>query len=649
LNFSTNFISESGKWYSNSTILRLQTDAFFRGSIALDSVPDDIDDTRCDFVRDHGIQQVWGLGVPAFRFIFELPAKVFGFASFPDRITFLIACFMCFVFLLVTFANGHGVVDSESGRKTERKMVRILWILGLIVFIPPFITLINTRLVRIFWILGLMVFAPPFITLISTRFEVYEEVVAYGYLYGLVLFAALLHTAQSPTTRKMLFLSTWAGLGIFIRPTLLFYGVVTMVLALVIAWRAQMRLRVITGMLLLFCFCGALLGLSNWSRFGAFSEFGHALNLTPLNHNTFSLKFDYPFRNEPLLSAVRDELGTLFFVRRLNGFDFYQQGVIWGQSATYRWHEMYFTTFNALHLYLFAASGLLWLWNFKRVHLIWSNFSAGLRSAGKSGAHQFDSAYALFAAPWAVASFACLFGFYLWSPSMASRYNVDFLPAVMIGISALVWNAFEFNLIPETRTAALIGCSATMVWLVFGIVTADISPSHQKREPLDSLAVGRRMHAPSNENTTPILTHYELGATSLVGQIPDNGDGWNLQNGALRPVVTLFASDPKCVVLSLFAPEGAIDPDDLAPIQAKIGLEYLLRKSTEVHSNKAVLVFRGPQKSRYQTGLQVCFLGFIRPQDLGRKDPGLRLASVSFAETGAISTNQASAGVRTEH
>jgi hypothetical protein len=147
----------------------------------------------------------------------------------------------------------------------------------------------------------------------------------------------------------------------------------------------------------------------------------------------------------------------------------------------------------------------------------------------------------------------------------------------------------------------------------------------------------------SYTNTTPILTHYELGVTNLGSEIPYNGDGWDMETGTVKPVVTLFATNPERVVLSLFAAQGGgINRDDLAPIQAKIGLEYLVRESAEIYSNRTTLVFHGPKKPRYQTGLQVCFLGFIRPQDLGRKDAVLRLASVSFVGTGTISTNPAS-------
>jgi hypothetical protein len=130
-----------------------------------------------------------------------------------------------------------------------------------------------------------------------------------------------------------------------------------------------------------------------------------------------------------------------------------------------------------------------------------------------------------------------------------------------------------------------------------------------------------------------------MGQTNnLWGRIPYNTAGWTVTNGLVEPSVILFASDPECVVLSLFSPVvGQITPDDIDPIQAKIGLEYLARESTQIVSNRATIVFRGPQRDRYKSGLQVCFLGFIRPEDLGIKSPTIALEAVSFVRTNFVS------------
>jgi hypothetical protein len=657
LNFATHFIASWGYWYSNSANLRWQTDSFFRGRIVLDSTPNHL---RWDLVWDRGIQQVWGLGVPAFRFVFEVLARVFGFGGFPDKVTFLIAYCICALCLIRTFLVDEQMSDAGNGTTDWLKISRNLCAVGLLLF------------------------APPFVTLLRTRFDVYEEIVAYGYLYGLISFVSLLRMAQRPVVSRLVLLSLWAGLGAFIRPTLLFYGAVAWALAMVIAWRARTSRIAMLASALVFCLCGALLCYLNWSRFGAMSEFGHTLNLESLSNNTFSLKFGFPFQHEPLGPAARDELGSLFFGKQFNGFDFYKQGCIFGQSATYRWHEMYFTTFDAIYLCFFTLSCACWVFGWKRIRATLREFGNGPDPAGNSGGERLDSAFVVLAVPWAAGSFACLFAFYLWSPSMSSRYAVDFLPAVMIGIAALIWSALGFALKHRRTTTALVVCLGVLVWVIFETTTAAISPGHGPQGSLDAVSMrettlltegvvnGRegRLHQLGRPNPTIAvkrielsdfgqrriveesvspatsasamatpLRRYEMGKTDdMERHIPYNTAGWNVTNGAVEPSVILFASDPECVVLSLFSPgDGQITRDDIAPIQAKIGLEYLSRESTQIVSNRATVVFRGPQRNRYKSGLQVCFLGFISPTDLGIKVPTVALAGVSFMRTNVVS------------
>jgi hypothetical protein len=153
---------------------------------------------------------------------------------------------------------------------------------------------------------------------------------------------------------------------------------------------------------------------------------------------------------------------------------------------------------------------------------------------------------------------------------------------------------------------------------------------------------------PAIHLVTP-LRRYATGEANPGGQIPYNGAGWNLTNGAVKPSVILFASDPECVALSILSDKGGqITRDDLAPIEAKIGLEYLSRESTQIVSNRAKIVFCGPRRDRYKAGLQVCFLGFIRPEDLGIKKPAVRLASVSFARTNVVSGKTAAVNAQIE-
>ena len=604
LNVLTGLVLDT-RWYAANPVLRWQTDAFFRGRTALSLSPYNV---PYDTVWDHGVQQVWGLGVPAFRFLFEGLARLLGRPAFPDRITFLIACALCYWFLIRTFIGG----ETQAANKLAESWKRI----------------------RIPWVLALLMFAPPFVALVKARFDVYEEVVAYGYLYSVALFAGFLRVARRPTIGGLLLLGLWAGFGVWIRPTLLFYDIVSVALAGIVAWRARVSAMGILPMFLIFGLAGALLGCSNIKRFGGFFAFGHSLNLeSGLDLNTYSLKFGYPFQNERFLSAARDELGTLFFNRKLNGGDFYAPDAVWGQSPTLRWHEMYFTTFNFIYLGLLVASLALWAWHLKRLRTSWADTLATSPAVSREfAAARFDSAFALFAVPWFLISFALLFGFYLWCPSMASRYNVDFLPAVMVGISALVWNSCEVGLLRE-KAQALEWAILTAVWLVVSIFAAKICRGYDHQSVnlagIQQPTLGLASKEPPRE-----LRHYEIGQPDPSDGLRFNCGGWDSESGAIEPAATFFCTAPQCVALSLFAPERtSITHDELDAIQAKIGLEYLSRESLTIHSNRAAIVFSGPQRPRYQHGLQVCFLKFIPVEDLGRKMPTLRLAEISFTRT----------------
>src|SRR5258705_3713175 len=63
---------------------RAQVDAFLGGRLALSDAPDAL---AHDLAwTDQGVQQVWGLGVPAWQTPFELAGRAVGVSPFPDRV-----------------------------------------------------------------------------------------------------------------------------------------------------------------------------------------------------------------------------------------------------------------------------------------------------------------------------------------------------------------------------------------------------------------------------------------------------------------------------------------------------------------------------------------------------------------------------------
>jgi hypothetical protein len=608
LAYTTGLVPNWGQWYSRPSDakwapnFRSQTDAFFHGRISLDSSPYGL---RNDLVWDKGgVQQVWGLGVPAFRFIFEVLARATGFDWFPDRITFLIAYAACAFFVVRTFIGRMEDINSSNERSA-----------GLVILLGTFVSL-------------LFIMAPPFVTLLRTTFDIYEEVAAYSYLYGIFLFALFVRVGRQPTLGKVVFLALWAGIGPIIRPTLVFYGAIALALIGVLVWRSPARRRLLVSMISIYGLCGIMVCFSNWWRFGSPVEFGHRLNICYKDHNVFQLRFGCPWEHEPITSAAIDEFGSLFFVQHLNGDDYYAPNCVAGQSPTYHWHNMYFSTFDWLYLLLGLASVGFWLVNWKRFRTMWRQDP--------------QQRPFLLAVPWSVLSFLCLFAFYLWSPSMSSRYILDFLPAAMAGLAALVfnWQALSFGKARRPVVAVASIGVATVAFLFFEIAHADIFPNHKG----PTATVGQYVVEPplSDRQLTNSLHDYEANkGDDQFQEIPCNGTYWELTNGVVRAAVTLFVNDPECATLSLFSLSGApLTKADLDPIRAKIGLEYLSLQEVNISSNKATMIFRGPKSARYQRGLQICFLGFIRPEDLGQREPTVGMTSISFTKTGALSAER---------
>lgn len=162
--YFTGLIPAFGEWYSYDQSFRLQTEAFMRGELALQPVPYG---HQPDWVWGNGIQQVWGLGVPLLKLPFEMVAKLFGSFGFPDRFIFL----FFYMFVVAIFFKSLNASLNINPRSQERS--------GL------------TDSIYIIPILLLAFLNPAFITMIRSSFQPYEEVIAYGYLWALMLFALL--------------------------------------------------------------------------------------------------------------------------------------------------------------------------------------------------------------------------------------------------------------------------------------------------------------------------------------------------------------------------------------------------------------------------------------------------------------------------
>lgn len=593
---SSGLIDGWGKWYSPSSHYRRQTESLLRGSLALSRSPTD---TTHDLTwSEGGVHQVWGLGVPLWRLPFEAVARVFGFPAFPDRLAFAAAlAFWAVIVLSLLTPAKHPSETSEASHGRN----------GLIV--------------------GLILLCPVFLELCNSRFDIYEEAVAYEYLFGTGILAELLTHLRSSTYRGALLLALFAGLGPLIRPTLFFYGVGT-VAALILVQPKARTLRGIIAIGSAFAIGPLLVLATNHLRFGHPMEFGHQLNLQHLFGSMYATRFDHPFQKEPLMSSARELVGLLFGSPDFNGNDFYRENFFSAQSPTPRWREIYLRTYDWFWFGGMVAGGLF---------SVRSAFR--LRSSNES---QYRTRHlsAVTAATWSLCPSILLFTFYLRNGVISSRYLIDFAPAFISALSALILG-FHLPLKPIRAQSILLGLagSGVILWIAFeGVITQ----SHYLRTP--SLAYDQWLSWNTRSNTAPLLNVGSLSTGSMPVSlealesvpplrlpwdgIPHNGAGWDKVTGDTASVVILFVDDPQFIRVDVHPPKNTSQA--ALWVRAKLDREHLpLTSITKLPEGHIRLLFE-VRNAEKKAQPQVLFLAFGPPEALNASLSGYQLQSVNW-------------------
>ena len=408
--------------YAPQPFYRAQVEALLDGRLALTTAPEGL---RHDLAwTPDGVQQVWGLGVPAWQLPFEAVGRLVGVAPFPDRVA-LAAWLAGMLWVLI-----RAFRPSEGARG---------WILP----------------VGAVWIPALL---PGFIALLRGRVEVYEEAEIYAYGAALILLGGLIALHRAPTGLRYVLLLAFAGATGLIRPTVWFYGLATAILATAFLLRAHGR-RAARPLVLgaaLFVAGGGLLYATNAMRFGRGSEFGHRLNVHSLPGNLVATRFSYPFERIATAAAAEELIGSLFDrpeLRSKRGF--YQADLHRGQAPVPRWREYYFTTFSWAYLPALAA---------------------GLGLGALAWRRRGDPRARLLLA-WAVLGGGPLAVFYLRAPSLSSRYELDLAPA-LVCLLVIAWCAAATRW-PRAALAVLI-----VSWSV-AIATSKISRPRGVSDPID--------------------------------------------------------------------------------------------------------------------------------------------------------------------
>ncbi len=593
---TTGAIPDWGHWYSPALNYRRQTDAFFRGELALSHRPVDVEHDltwSCD-----GVHQVWGLGIPAWRFPFEVLARLCGQEAFPDRIAFAAALTLWAWFVLRTLLPA---LETDPAKRP--------WSLG-------------TGLVA-----ALMVLANPcFVSLCSVRFSVYEEAVVYEYIFGTALLMGLLRVSLNTSFKSWCWLAFLAGLGPLVRPPLLFYGFATLLLG---SWvcRKELAGRHWWKALLpagLWCVGGGILYCTNLVRFGSGFEFGHSLNLQTLFGSMYATRFDDPFRKEPLLPALREMWGMLFEMDQFNGFDFYAAEFFRGQSTTLRWREFYFTTYDVSWIAVWIAGLAAGIGRWKKMK--------PMRSETKRLAPVLA---------WGAGVALVLVAFYLRNCVVSSRYMADIAPAfaaLLLGATLLLLSRLERS----GRWAWNLGAVALLGWLAWQVGTMRSSYGPPRAFDFSAMRENLLIRPPEG---TPLPRQYRTDASlpsdssleqpetegGLCG-LRYNGVGWNRRTGSTRPLVIFFMDDIQFVELDLSpTQETSLTETDWRWVRIKVGLEKLsLESSTPTAEGGCRLRFIGPLSHGYSTGIQVGYLALGPPSGLNNPASPFRLNAIRW-------------------
>jgi hypothetical protein len=586
-------IAQSGEWLypGDAVYFNMQAAALLHGELAISKDPGklalDLAWSGC------GVQQVWGLAVPAW---IACTSVLFGQTDptlFPSRLSFAIALWL--TALACIFALLCAILRS---RPTERGLGVAFWTL----FIPT---------------LSLCLFSPGLTVLLKSIFYLHEEVVAYGFLLSLLLAAMLLWVQDKPTLTRLALLGSLGGVAGMVRPTVAAYGGVACAAGLIVAWRGHMPWRRIVACFACYAAGVAVMLSTNQVRFGAPLEFGHSLNLTWHNTSLYSTRFAFPFSHEPALRALKELAGATLFDGHFGSPDWVSPGVFKWQSPTPRWRECYLSSLG---------------WFVPSVGLLGSALVLFSRS-GRGGSRK----ALLVCYCWG--AIALLAAFYARAPVLSSRYLYDFAAGFSLLAAVSWWHIAEWGV---RRGGACLAATA-----VFGVLICwytawraqNASCAYAGLPPIGraefAAMVGIFAERGRQDAGGTVRQEYVLSRRgSLTGglsgvsrsKIPFDGEGWSSETGSVAPATIHFLKDIECITLTI-SPDGAVAEPRLSPerIQVKVGLERLQFQRAERGQRKCSLFFCGPRQQRYKSGVQPVFIAWASSNEFGRQLSGWRL------------------------
>ena len=385
LNARTRLVPQWGEWYAGDIhpYILLQLRAWLSGHLALMPHPGG---AANDYLWGRGgMHTAWGLGVPLLALPFHLVGRLFGAPGFPDDARFLI------LFGLTAIALARAL--HEAAPKEPSALMASLAAAGFVMLFPNFVGLI------------------------AARFLIYEQTIAVGALWDVLLLAGTVWLLRRCTPARLVLVCAAAGFAVMVRAPLAIYGLTTAALALAVAAKKGLPRRVLLAGVGAYVACSALYFIGNTLRFGGLLNPGYDNVIAGRFVNRMA-RWGLSFSTVPLKVAAKEMFANLFLLQPVNTQ--IMMGTPPEAVRPYvvgdRWREYYSPTFDLLTFALCMVTLVIVGWRVVRGRLWRMDRPLEDERATLIGA-------------WALPPAIVLFGFYARVGTSVTRYSTDFYPA----------------------------------------------------------------------------------------------------------------------------------------------------------------------------------------------------------------------------
>lgn len=573
LNWRAELVPKWGEWWAADphAYVYLQVRAFLSGRVAL--LPHPGAAAHDYFWGRGGMHTAWGLGVPILAIPFHLVGRLFGAPGCPDSIRFLILYAMTAVVLARAL---HGLSRYEARG------------LGASCAAAAFV----------------MTF-PTYVGMVSSRFQIYEQTIAIGALWSVLLLAGVLALLRRCTPARLFAVCAAAGFIGMIRIPIAFYGPTTAAIAVLVAHRRGLSRRVLVAGAFTYVGFASLYFLGNVVRFGGLLNSGYENCLCSAFPNRLT-RWGLPFAKVPFMTAAKEMFATLFLLEPAGTQMFGPPPEVARYAVGERWREYYSPTFDLYVLGLWGISLAIVGWGTVRGKLWRRDRELAGDAAAVVGA-------------WAIPPSVVLFAFYTKIPNMCTRYASDLYPAFAASslcVGMFIVDAVRKRAPPLTEAAhlGLAGVAALYIASMHGWVV------HLSR-PINGNTLIARIGAIDALDTAPphVPSHFKCGEPRGPQPVHTHFDEWWGDCSFASGMVFAMPHSP-CVTFTFGPGSGAWGPlDDAALAHFRVNGDFDRFKTCGEPSVKGA----GREVTLCETRSPPFLLDGLRLYTIGALDEGL--------------------------